>query len=73
MTKVDPCSWTFARFATQDSMEIREDVDVMVLARTSQKSHKRLMVGTITGETKREGPRKVKGCKVHMNQKKGKS
>jgi hypothetical protein len=30
--KADPCSWTFNGFATQDSMEIKEDVDVMVLA-----------------------------------------
>jgi hypothetical protein len=31
-TKVETCSWTFVGFATQDSMEIREDVDVIVLA-----------------------------------------
>jgi hypothetical protein len=69
-TKADPCSWTSVGSATQDSTEIREDVDVMVLARTSQKSHKRLIVGTIRGETKREGPRKAKGCIARMNQKK---
>jgi len=32
MTKVDTCLWTFVGFATQDSMEIKEDVNVMVLA-----------------------------------------
>jgi hypothetical protein len=41
--------------------------------KSSQKSNKRLMARTITGETKREGQRKAKGCTTHWNQKKGES
>jgi hypothetical protein len=37
----------------------------------SPKSNKRLMVGTIIGETKREGQRKAKRCTSRKNQKKG--
>jgi len=37
---------------------------------TTQKSNKRMMVGTITGETYREGQRKAKRRITYMNQKK---
>jgi hypothetical protein len=37
----------------------------------SQKSNKRLMVGTITREAKKEGQRKAKRHTAHKNQKKG--
>jgi hypothetical protein len=39
---------------------------------SSQKSNKRLMVRSITWETKREGQRQAKNCTTHRNQKKGK-
>ncbi len=39
----------------------------------SPKTNKRLMVGTIIGETKREGQRKAKRCTSRKNQKKGES
>ncbi len=35
------------------------------------KSNKRLMVGTITRESKRAGQRKAKRCSIRKNQKKG--
>jgi hypothetical protein len=41
-------------------------------ATVSQKSNKRSMVGTIVGETKREGQRKAKRCTCHKNKIKGK-
>jgi hypothetical protein len=39
----------------------------------TQKSNKRSMVGTITGDEKREGQRKAKRPTAHTNQKKGES
>jgi hypothetical protein len=39
----------------------------------TQKSNKRMMVGTITREKKKEGQRKAQRCTTHKNQKKGKS
>jgi hypothetical protein len=42
----------------------------VVVKKFSQKSNKRLMVGIITRETKREGQRKAKGCIVRRIQKK---
>jgi len=45
----------------------------VVVRNFPQKSNKRSMAGTITRETKREGQRKAKGCRTHINPKNGKS